>query len=64
MSLISVIGAYSEPCQTPQTDCFAKTINGHKPLIFLVKSSILDVWHGFEYVSSLIASHVNIQTIT
>ena len=54
MQSFQVIGACSEPCQTPQTDSFAKIING----------SILDVLHGFEYVLSLIVSHANIQTIT
>ena len=52
MSLISVIGACAEPCQTPQAECFAKTINREKPLTILAKRSILDVLYGFEYVLS------------
>ena len=35
--------AYSETCQTPKLDRFAKIVSVYKPLTILVKSSILDV---------------------
>ena len=43
--------AYSEPCQKPKMELFVKKVNGIKTLNVFEKSSILDVWQGFEYAS-------------
>ena len=42
---------YSEPTQKSKIKLFAKTINAWKPLFIFIKSFILDVWLGSEYVS-------------
>ena len=42
---------YSEPTQKSKIKLFAKTINAWKPLFISIKSFILDVWLGSEYVS-------------
>ena len=43
--------AYSEAyeCQTSKMELFAKI--GRKPLTIFVKSSILNVWQGYEHAS-------------
>ena len=38
------------PCQTSKMECF---VNVYKPLTIFVKSSILDVWQGFQYAPVL-----------
>ena len=42
-NLISKLKGYSEPCQKSKMKCFAKKVNGSKPLTFLAKRFILDV---------------------
>ena len=42
-------GAYSEPCQTSNTEVFAEIGNGFQLLTIFSKSSILDVSQGSEY---------------
>ena len=39
-------------------ECFTEILNGFYPLTIFSKRSFLDVWHGFEYVSS---NHENIE---
>ena len=39
--------AYSEHCQTFKIELFAKIVSGCK--VLLQKSSILDIWQGFQY---------------
>ena len=41
----------SEPSQTSKMKLFAKTVKSQKPWTNFTKSSILDVWLGFEYAS-------------
>ena len=43
--------AHSETYQTSKMELFLQNINGWKPSIIFGKSSILDVWQGFEYAS-------------
>ena len=43
--------AYLEPCQTSKMNLFGKIVDGFLPWSVFVKSSILDVWQGFEYTS-------------
>ena len=43
---------YPEPCQTSKMELFAKIINSFQPLTIILKSFILDVWHGYEYAST------------
>ena len=45
--------AYSEHCQTSNMELFAKIVNSFLSLTIFAKSSILDVWQGFEYNSDL-----------
>ena len=40
-----------EPSQTSTMEHFEKKNNSLKPLIIFIKSSILDVWLGSEYIS-------------
>ena len=44
---------YSEPCQTSKMECFAKIVNGLKLLIIFAKRSVLDVWQGSKYTSTV-----------
>ena len=51
--------AYSEPCQTSEMDCFAKTVNDLKLLKavnYTCKHSILDFWQSSEYASVICSS--------
>ena len=43
--------AYSEPCQTFEMEVFTKLLNDVSFLTIFTKSSILDVWQGFEFAS-------------
>ena len=45
--------AYSEPCQTSKMGCFAKIVDGSKPLTIFAKRSILIVWQGPEHASDI-----------
>ena len=47
---------YSEPSQTSKMELFAKRVNDWKLLTFFVKNSVLDVWQGSEYTSSVCSS--------
>ena len=42
--------AYSDICQTSTMELFENALNGFWPLTIFVKSSILDVWQGFQNV--------------
>ena len=44
--------AFSEPCKTSEVKLFAKLVSNWKPLIFLPKTSALDVWKVSEYASA------------
>ena len=39
-------------CQTSKMKCFAKIVNGWKPLTIFAKRSILDTYQGSEYASA------------
>ena len=43
--------AYSEPCQISKIEAFAQIVNGFQFLTILAKSSILNVWQGYEFAS-------------
>ena len=43
--------ACSEPCQAFAMELFAKIVDGLKLLTIFTNTSILNVWHVFEYVS-------------
>ena len=45
--------AHLELSQTSEIELFVKSLNNWKPLTISIKSSILDVWLGAEYVSAL-----------
>ena len=50
--LVQKAEAYLKSCQTSRMELLVKIVNGWKPLSIFAKSSILDVWHGFEYASN------------
>ena len=52
--------AYLEPCQTSKTDIFAKIINGFQSLTIFAKSSITDIWQGYENVSEISLNAVKV----
>ena len=41
--------AYSQPSQTSKMEVFTKIVNGFQPFTVFIKSSILDIWLGYEY---------------
>ena len=47
-----MIETYSEPCYKFKMELFVKLVNGFQPLPISAKSSILDIWHGSEYVNT------------
>ena len=47
---IAYLEGYSEPCEISK-ELFTLIVNGLKPLTIFVKSSISDIWLGYEYVS-------------
>ena len=47
-------GAYSESCQTSKIGLFVKIIDDRRLLAIFAKSSIIDVFQGFEYASRVI----------
>ena len=40
---------YSQPSQTSKMEVFIKIVNGFQPFTVFIKSSILDIWLGYEY---------------
>ena len=45
--------AYSEPFKASKMKLFVKIVNDFQSLTIFAKSSILDVWQGYEYASVL-----------
>ena len=52
---------YSEPWYQSKMELLMKLVNGFQPLPISAKSSILDTWHGSEYVSVLRAGLTDVQ---
>ena len=44
---------YSEPCRTSKIELFTKILISLKPWTIFAKSSILDLWQGYEYAFDL-----------
>ena len=59
--MIFITKSYSEPCQTPNMECFVKIVNSYRSLTISTKCSILDVWQGSKYASVL--QHLTITSI-
>ena len=45
--------ANSESCKTSKMELFVKIVKKGRPFTIFVKTSIFDVWQGFEYASEL-----------
>ena len=59
---IAYLEGYSEPCEISK-ELFTLIVNGLKPLTIFVKSSISDIWLGYEYVSYIYWYTVQMQEI-
>ena len=52
-NLLSYGGGYSELCQASNMELSAKIVNGWNLLTIFAKRSILDVWQGSKYASTI-----------